>query len=149
MIVKLSSIKIDPIREDKGDWVDFPDWPGVKFKVSPFTKPAYQAARGNVYRRLNKQHNNGVVPDEEARPAAARLYVDHILHDWSGFDEPYSEELAYNLLSSLEGRKLVDAVEWCAAQAARTEIEFVEQETKNSEPSSDKVSKGEAVTATG
>jgi hypothetical protein len=140
MAVKLSSLKADLDKERKGTWQQalsvIPD-PDVKFLVSSIHLPAYSTARNIAYQRLARIHK-GNVPDEALVVEVGRLFAEHILHDWQGLADddgkpiPYSKDLALRLLTDPANRELVRAVEQCAGEAARIDVQFVEEEIKNS-----------------
>ncbi|WP_377299671.1 hypothetical protein [Rhizobium sp. SGZ-381] len=131
-IIKLSSLKADLQREAAGDWIDFPDWPGVAFNVSSLHLPAYVTARDLAMKMLQKQYGSATVPQAVLTAELGRLYATHILHGWRGLDVPYSAADAMKTLSDPEFRNVVAAVEWCAAQVSQVQIQFVEVEAKNS-----------------
>jgi hypothetical protein len=133
MTVKLSSVKADLDREAKGDWVDFPDWPGVAFKVSSLLLPAYRVERDLLGQRLARQYKGKPIPPDVMTREVGKLYAKHILHDWRGFDEPYEKGHAAELLADPEYRAIVGAVEFCAAKLADIDVEFIEDAAKNSE----------------
>ncbi len=137
MALKLSSLKADTRRETEGDWIESPDLPGVEFKVSSLLLETYQVERDNLIRKLSKQYNNKV-PQSVVVPEIGKLYAKHILHDWRGLDVSYSRAKAEEVLGDYEYRAVVAAVEWCAAKISETNIEFDEDEIKNSEKPSAK-----------
>lgn len=132
MTVKLSSLKADLNRENKGDWIEYEEWPGVAFNVSSLHLPAYQTARDLMFKRFGRIYKGTTVPQTVFSAELGKLYAKHILHDWRGFDEAYTAEVALEMLSDPEYRSLVAAVEYCAGKVAELEVEFVEDETKNS-----------------
>jgi len=129
MTVKLSSLKADLVRESVGDWVPYPQWPGVRFRVSSLNKPEYVTARDSLMQRLARTKSDAAVE-------FGRLYAEHILHEWDGLDEAYTPELAHHTLTNPEFREVVRAVEWCASRLAELNLEFVEKTGKNSAPPS-------------
>jgi len=131
MTVKLLSLKADLAREEKGDWVPFPDWPGVEFNVSSLHLPSFTTARDLLYRRLGKQHKGGTIPPRILTVEMGKLYARHILHGWRGLDVDYSPEVASEIMSDPEYRNVIAAVEYCAGTMSATDIEFVEDEVKN------------------
>jgi hypothetical protein len=141
MTVKLSSLRADLKREEDGDWVEYPDWTGVRFKVSSLNKPAYTIARDLLLQKVARKSKGKPQDRNKLTPEFGRLYADHILHDWEGFDEPYSPDLARQYLTNPEFRDLVAAVEWCASKVGETDVEFLEDAGKNSVPPSDGGSK--------
>jgi hypothetical protein len=139
MAVKLASLKADLKREEKGDWVEYVDWPGVEFKVSSLHLPAYTVARDLLMQKMARVHKGKPIPREALTVEIGKLYAKHILHDWRGLDVEYSPETAAEILADPEYRNVVAAVEWCAAKVSDLDIEFVEDAGKNSaRPSSGK-----------
>jgi len=138
MTIKISSLKADLAREAAGDWVEYPEWPGVAFNVSSLNKPAYTVARDLGIQKLMRR-NKGVLPSAEVMaPEVGALYCKHILHGWRGLDVEYTPEKAVEVLSDPAYRAVVAAVEWCAAQIGQVDAEFVEDASKNSGASSAK-----------
>lgn len=133
MTIKLSSLKADLAQDAAGEWIEFPDWPGVAFKVSSIQLPAYVAARSMM---LQKQSRRGGVLLDEASPDFGKLYARHLLHDWRGLDEAYSPAKAEAVLTDPEYRAVTQAVAWCATQAAAVDAEVAEDMEKNSPPPS-------------
>lgn len=131
-VVKLSSLKADLAREANGDEVDSLRWPGVKFRVSALTKPSYRIKRDALFQRLTRRFKGKTIPQEELSPALGRLYAEEILHGWSGMDQPYSPELALDVLTDPAFREVVAEVEYCAGTLSEIDAEFVEEAAKNS-----------------
>jgi hypothetical protein len=132
MAVKLSSLKADLDRETKGDWIEYEEWPGVAFNVSSLHLPAYQTARDLMFKRLGRTYKGTIVPQTVMSAELGKLYAKHILHNWRGFDEVYSADVALEMLSDPEYRSVVAAVEYCAGKVSDIDVEFVEEEVKNS-----------------
>ena len=140
MVVKLSSLRADLEKERKGTWQQalsiIPD-PDVKFLVSSIHLPAYTTARNIAFQRLSRIHK-GNVPDDAVVVEVGRLFAEHIVHDWQGLASddgepiPFSKDLALKLLSDPANRELVRAIEQCAGEAARIDVQFVEDQVKNS-----------------
>ncbi|CAA2142746.1 hypothetical protein [Hyphomicrobium sp. ghe19] len=138
MAVKLTSIKANLVREAAGDWIPYPNWPGVALNVSSLHLPAYQVARDLLIQRLTRKYNGGPIPPEVLAAASGKLYVDHILHDWRGFVDDDGEEIPYvpdearEKLSDPAYRDLVTAVEWCAGKVSQIDVEVLDRDAKNS-----------------
>ena len=132
MTIKLSSLKADLEREKKGDWIDYPLWPGCRFRVSALTLPAYEAARDLLQQRLQAEYKTSRISDEIWMPRLGELYATYILHEWDGFDEAYSPAIALKHLKDPAYRELVLAVEWCAKKLSEVRVQFVEGDVKNS-----------------
>jgi hypothetical protein len=127
MTVKFNSLKSDIAKEQTGDWVECPDLPGVSFKVRSFNHPPYRVARDLLVQRMARRNGKKAAPPEEMESAFGKLYAEHILLDWAGFDTPYSPEAAREALSDPAYRDLRRYVESAAAQVGQSEVEFTEE----------------------
>jgi hypothetical protein len=132
MAIKLSSIKNKIAEEISGSYIDIPDWPGVKLGVRSLEFPAYKLAVDNLLQIYERKYKGGKAPPAVRDIDFGRLLATHILFDWSGFEEEYSDSQAMELLTSPEGRDFGNQTVWAARQVARTDVEFVEAATKNS-----------------
>lgn len=137
MAIKLSSLRVNLQREEKGDWVAYPDWPGVEFNVSSMNLPAFAAARATEIQRLSLVHKNQIPPDVMTA-TIGRLLNDHILHGWRGLDVEYTPEVASEVMSDPSYRQVINAVIWCSQQLSEIDVKFVEDEVKNSEKPSER-----------
>jgi hypothetical protein len=132
MTIKLASLKVDLEREETGDWIEFPEWPGVDFNVSSIHKPAYVLARDVLLQRLARQHKGKPVPVTVTSPQIGKLYATHLLHGWRGLDVEYSPETALETLSDPAFRAIVNAVEYCAGQVSAIDAEYMDDAEGNS-----------------
>jgi len=132
MTVKLESIKADIEAEERGDWQDYPDWPGVAFRVRSLHYQPYQTERDLLLQRLARKHKGKTPPRAELAQEAGKLYCKHILFGWRGFDIEYTPEKALEVMTDIAYRRIIDAVEWCAERVAQTDVEFIEETAKNS-----------------
>jgi len=132
-VLKLSSLKADRAREIEGEWIDAPELgEGVAFHVSSLHKPDYQTARDLLLQSFARDYKGKPVPPDVRDAAFGKLYAEHILHDWRGFDVGYTAELARETLSDPDHRRVINAVEACAAKVGVRDAEFVEVAAKNS-----------------
>lgn len=131
VVLKLASVKADLAREAAGDWVEYPEWPGVAFKVASLYAPAYETARDLLIQRLTKQFKGKPIPAGIKTAEFGKLYCERILQDWRGFDVKYSDDTALDTLTDPAFREVVTAVEWCAARVAMRDAEFIEVAAKN------------------
>lgn len=131
MTLKLASLKADLAREEKGDWIEYPEWPGVEFNVSSVHKPAYVTERDLLLQKLARKYKGKPIPAEVSTPMVGKLYCKHLLHGWRGLDAAYTPETALETLSDPAYRNVVNAVVWCAEQISTVDAEFVEEEEKN------------------
>jgi hypothetical protein len=140
--VKLSSLRTDGELGRQGDWVESLLIPGVEFKVRSINYPPYTIARDIMRQRLSRKYGVKPIPQEVLYEELGRLYVDHLLLDWRGFaddngkEQAYTKELGLSILTDPDYREVISAVELATGQIGQGEIEFVEEEAKNSEPPS-------------
>lgn len=125
-LVSLASLRSDQAREEKGDWIDSDNLPGVSYNVSSLNKAAFVNARDLMYQRFAKVYRKKPVPQDVLRAELGRLYHIHILHDWKGYDVAYSPELGLTVLTDPSYRALLVDIESAAARVADIDIEFVE-----------------------
>ncbi|QRY68198.1 hypothetical protein JVX98_28335 [Ensifer sp. PDNC004] len=131
MTVKLASLRADLDREAAGDWIDYPDWPGVAFNVRSLHAPKYATKRDLMLQRLTRKHKGRAPPPDVMAREAGKLYCDEILFGWRGLDVAYTPEIALETLTDPAFRDVVAAIEWCASQVAQRSVEFVEEAAKN------------------
>lgn len=131
MAIKLSSVKVDTKKEAEGEWVDITELPGVKLRVRSFAYAPYRTARSIALQRLARRYGRDPVPDPAMNKELAKLYSEHILLGWEGFDVPYTEETARETLSNPEFRVLLDYIDYAANRVGQQEVEFVESAAGN------------------
>jgi hypothetical protein len=132
MTVKMSSIKNNIAAESAGEYIEIPEWTGVSLGVRSLELPAYKIALDQLVQRYARKYKGKTAPPDVRDSDIGKLLAIHILYDWKGFDEPYSESYANEFLSAPEGRELAKQVLWAAAQVAETNVEFVKDAVKNS-----------------
>lgn len=133
MTVKIKSLAADRTREREGEWVAIVDLPGVELKVRSINYPAFDLAMKNEQQRLFRKYGRKPIPDEVSIALNGKLYAEHLLLDWRGFDETFSTDLAHELLTDVAYRDLVGHVLWASMQVGRVETEFVELAVGNSD----------------
>lgn len=126
MSVKFSSLAADTAKESEGDWQEIPDLPGVSLKVRSFNFPAYRVARDLLLQRMARKFGRKPAPADESEAEFGRLYAQHILLGWSGFDVEYTPEVARDALTNPAFRDLRRHVEYAASQVGASEVEFLE-----------------------
>ena len=141
MTIKLSSLKVDLQREKTGDWIAYPEWPGVEFNVSSLMVPEFVNARNALNKRLSKSFKGVDVPESVRMPELGKVLAKHVLHDWRGLDEDYTPERALEILSDWAFREVTSAVLYCASLIGQSDAEFVEDAGKKSGPGSAGASK--------
>lgn len=132
MTVKFASAKVNLANEADGEWVPSRMFPGVEFRVSSIQLPAFTTARDLLFQRWARKYKSQPVPVDVKHDELGRLVAKYILHDWRGFDEPYSPELAEKSLRDREYRDLLSDIELCASQVGEANVQFVEDEAGNS-----------------
>lgn len=138
MTVKFASAEVDLSKEVAGEWVPSTAFPGVEFRVSSIQLPAFVTARDILFQRWARKYRGQPVPLDVRHDELGRLVAKHILHDWRGFDEKYTPELAEQSLRNRAFRSLLSDIELCAVQVGEAEVDFVETELGNSgAPSAD------------
>lgn len=133
MTVKLKSLKADLQKEADGAWIEYPEWSGVSFNVRSLHVPSYTIKRDQLVNKLARKYGRKPIPPEVKSKEFGRLYHEEILRGWMGLDEEYSAEVALKILTDPAYRAIVGAVEYCASQVSETDIEFIEEASKNSE----------------
>lgn len=136
MTIKISSIKNNVVAEREGAYIEIPEWPGVSLGVRSTEYAPYKIALDQLVQRLARKYRSKPVDPTERDNEIGGLVAKHILFGWKGFDQEYSEDYASELLRSPEGRDLAKQVLWASGRVAETEIEFVVEAVKNSEPPS-------------
>lgn len=139
MTVVLASLKANLERETRGDWEEYHELPGVRFKVSSIHLPSYTIARDLLFQKLVRQYKKTPVPEDVKLREVGALFAKHLLHDWDGLDIAYSPETALEVLTDPAYRIIIRAVEWCAGAIADVDVKFVEDAGKNSDAPSESV----------
>lgn len=131
MAVKLGSLKDDIQKEREGDWINIPALPGVKLKSRSFNYPPFKTERELMLQRLGRKYDKDPIPPDVLEVEFGRLYAQHLLLDWGGFDVPYSADVAMQALTDIAHRPLRGHVEYAAARVGKNEVEFTEEAAKN------------------
>lgn len=137
--MKLEDIAVDLEREEKGDWIDIPDLPGVSLKVRSLFNKDYQNAQQLAARKLARRYGKQPIPPNIQTRAYARLLAENVLLDWAGItdedgnDVDYTPEFGRDVLSDPKYRKIADAVTWAASIVGEQDSEDLEEDGKNSE----------------
>lgn len=133
MVLSLKSVAVDIKAEEGGQWIPYPPWKGVSFHVRSIESAAFSQARAKLLRNMAKKarETGDDVPPDALAVEVAKLYAEHILLGWEGFDEAYSPDKAESLLTDPAYRDLLRAVEDCANRVGRQELQFIEAEGKN------------------
>ena len=132
MVVKLASLKADLAREAEGDWIDYPDWPGVAFNVSSTRSEPFITERDLFLKQMAARNKPLAPGDPEMARGIGRLYCQYVLHGWRGLDVEYSKDVALETLTDVAYRDVLTAVDWCALKLSQISVEFVDAAVKNS-----------------
>lgn len=103
--MKLSSIKVDSVLIEQGDWVDdIPELPGVRIKARGTNNRDYRRLEAKLVREIPRSvRTEGVSPEDQDR-IAGRLLLETVVQDVQGLTDendaplPWSRELAEKLL---------------------------------------------------
>lgn len=131
MAVKLSSLAVDLEGDEKGTWVPSLQYAGVEYRLSSVYLPAYVTARQQLLQRLNRKYQGAVVPPLEMGSELGKLLAQHLLHEWKGFDVPYTEEVALERLVNPAFRPLRADIDECASRIGVPDVEYIEEQGKN------------------
>lgn len=123
MAVILSSLMINADREMNGDWVPFPAWEGVRFRVRSTNYAPYKAALKAKQTEAALRYPKGV-PDAVTMAMMGELVAEHLLLEWQGFDVDYSPNAAMTMLSNPEFRTITGAILQCAETLTIPNIRF-------------------------
>jgi len=130
--IKLESL----ISDDDAEWVDLDEVLGASVLVRPIDFPPYTQARQALLKRMARAYKDEPVPERVIVPALGKLYAQHILLGWKGFDTEYSAAEAEARMGDWAWRKLTRQVEWAAAKLTAINTEMVDDASKNSAPPS-------------
>lgn len=133
--MKLSALKIDASKLERGDWVgDIPDLGDIRLKVRGIGNADHRRRRGELYAALPR----GKRKDVAALDAIdVQLLVETILIGWENVlddhDEPipYSAETATRLLGDPDLAVFRAGVVWAASVVAERAEESVEADAGN------------------
>ena len=136
--MKLSEFRTDSERDINGVWEDIPpeeegDKP-LRLKVARLDNPKFVAAQSHFGRSLIRALRTGA-GFAKAEEVTFRAYARAILLGWegliddSGKEIPYSESMAYKIMST--HRKFFKTVQDLAEDQERFRAEAVEEEAGN------------------
>ncbi|MBP6818348.1 MAG: hypothetical protein KBC46_03490 [Ferrovibrio sp.] len=137
-VLKLQSLRADIQRQNDGDWVDVPGYPGIRLKVRALSYTPYQNALQKLIERVNAEAKKALKVGRSYDKVEAMdrgnglLLATMILQDWDGFDTAYSPEVTAELLPEPEWRELRTMVVGAASILGQVEGEWEEQAVGNS-----------------
>jgi hypothetical protein len=142
MAIKLSSIRRDVARETEGDWVEIPELidpatgetPAFRVRglgYGPFSL-AVSAMRGRLQRRYGAPES---IPNDAFHREHGKLLAQHILLDWRGVSEPYTRDLAEEILCDPASPVQLHCIR-CSSELSEVAQAFDSDAAKNSEPAS-------------
>jgi len=126
-----------PVNVNDGEWVgDLPSHPGVKFRVRSNAYKPFEVAHNRLLRSFGKRAAQAYTTPEYQKGLGA-LLAEHILLDWEnavsreGAQQPYSKELAVQVLTSIDergmGKTFREAVAYAAGVVADRHIGLVDE----------------------
>lgn len=137
MGIKISSLAADLDKEMSGEWVDIPEWPGVRLQVRSINNKNFQNAREQRISKLIKDLGRSPYSSETG-PHIAKLAATFLLLGWEGICDDdgkaidYTPQKAMDLLSDPAMRALTEQVIWAATRVGSKDAEFTVDAAKNS-----------------
>jgi hypothetical protein len=138
--MKMSEVKIDPLKLEQGDWVDkIPEMAGLRLKVRGSQNKDWRKLQQRLINSVprNKRVAGQLDPAEQDRISIV-LLRDACLLDWDGIDGedgkplPYSKDQANEYLTNpIYGGKFRDAVVWASTVVAELQDAGNEEDVKN------------------
>ena len=135
--MKLRTFKADSAQDIEGVWEDIPgegDEKPLRLKVARTNNPKFIAAQRHFGRSLVRQLRTSL-GFAKAEEITFRAYARAILVDWEGLEDddgnpvPYSEKMAYEIMS--KHREFFTLVQGLADDRERFREEAVEEEAGN------------------
>ncbi|HEV7416043.1 MAG TPA: hypothetical protein VGN98_07785 [Tianweitania sediminis] len=144
--MKLSDLKIDPVKVEQGAWVDdIPEMGGLRLRVRGLQNNDFRKMQSRLVEAEPRQNKpRGRLLPERQEAITGTCLVETVLLDWDGITDeadqpiPYSKEQAKEFLTDPAYRRLRDAVVWAASVVAEDGV----QETEEAGNSSKKRSAG-------
>lgn len=136
--MKLSQLEVDTEKENRGDWVESPEFPGLHAKVRALRNTDFQRAQQVADRKLKRKYGNQPIPPEEETKKLARLVVDHVLLDISGLEDEdgsqieLTREFAFEIMTDPKYRKLADFIVWASSVVGENINDEMEDDMGNS-----------------
>lgn len=142
--MRLTSLKIDAARAERGDWVSgIPSMGDLRVKVRGFGNTDYQAAIAREQSKVSREDRLDGRAGGRIKPAVldaimSRCMAEAILIDWDGLTDDegapitYSRERAAAFLTDPNLLPFRDAVAWAANAVNEVEVDRVEGAVGNS-----------------
>jgi len=136
--MKLNEITVDTERENKGDWVESPRWPGVWVHVRSLHNPDYRRALQLQVQKLRRKYGNEVTPPDVQDKMMAELFVEHIINDLKGIEDDdgktleYTKEFGRKVMSEPQYRPLADFISWASTMVGDEHVDQMEEDAGNS-----------------
>lgn len=137
--MKLSELKIDAAKADRGAWVrDIPDMGEVAFKVRGIGNPDWRRLSARLYDAVPRSKRpNGKVDPTEADKIVSECLIETALLDWSGLSQDdgkplaYSKKMARELIVNPDYAQFRAAVLYAAGVVAQDGVENIEEAAGN------------------
>lgn len=137
--MKLSSLKVDSVAIEQGDWVEnIPDLPGIRIKARGTNNADYRLLEGKLLREVPKsQRVSGLSVADQDR-ISATLLLETIILDVEGLtldDEvtpiKYTKELGAQLLGDPDFRVFLQAAAYAGMVVAEKRKAAESDDSKN------------------
>jgi hypothetical protein len=135
MSIKLTTLKRDIKRQNEGDWIPIPELTDAgtgevpEFLVRGNNYGPYQLARQQVMQKFMRRGQVLPPPDVSHRDYG-KCVAQHLLLDWRNVAEPFSRELAQELICD-PASPMQDYVLRCSFEVAEVEQEFTKEASGN------------------
>jgi hypothetical protein len=138
--MKLSSLKVDPMLTERGDWVgNIPNLPGIRIKARGTNNTDYRKMEAQLVREIPKADRlEGVSPQDQDR-IAGTLLLKTVVLDVEGLTEDdgttpikYTAELGAALLLDPQYREFQAGAAYAGGIVAQRATAATEEDAKNS-----------------
>lgn len=141
--MKLSSLRIDPVRVEKGAWIDkIPEMGDLRLNVRGIDNSDARRLRETLIENVPRAERVRGLDMVERDRIAGKVLAEAVLLDWDGLDDddgrpiPYSSEMAEKLLTDPALPAFRAAVAWAADRVSEEQEERKQDALGNSSPPS-------------
>ena len=128
--MKLNDLKIDAAKAEAGDWVgDIPDLGDLRLKVRGIANSDARRLRNKLVATLARALRTEPLEQDKI---TARILAETVLLGWENFDQTYSKERAFEILSDPDYEPFRDGVVWASTMVAECQTANMGDDAKNS-----------------
>ena len=127
---KIGALRIDTKTANEGRWVEYPEVPGMRFKIARYGNAAFKRAVDKIMRPVRSVVSTMSTErlTEMQWPAVAR----HVLVGWDGIEDDDGNEIPYSPQKAeefLRDERYAALTEWVLAES-RNDAAITESEVK-------------------